>query len=91
MALRATSGDAWLAAVRAFVGAFFQCADCRKHFLKATAVPEMAHMPAARDAAVWLFRVHNEARPLVIHARWRLTECTAWDLLTAALVLLLLL
>lgn len=62
MSLRARSGDAWLAAVRSFVGAFFQCADCRKHFLKATSRPEMAHLPAPSDAALWLFRVHNEAR-----------------------------
>ena len=58
-------GGEWLAGARAFVGSFFTCTDCSKHFMERTAAADVSALRAgrgapARQAALWAWRVHNE-------------------------------
>ena len=58
-------GGLWLGGVRAFVGSFFTCTDCSKHFMARTAAADVAALRGgrgapARLAALTAWRVHNE-------------------------------
>ena len=58
-------GALWLGGVRAFVGSFFTCTDCAKHFMARTAAADVAALRGgrgapARLAALTAWRVHTE-------------------------------
>jgi hypothetical protein len=61
----AHGGGDWLGGARAFIGSFFTCTDCSRHFMDRTAAADVAALSAgrgapARQAALWAWRVHNE-------------------------------
>ncbi|GAQ90771.1 hypothetical protein KFL_006820090 [Klebsormidium nitens] len=57
--LDAGEGGAALAALRGFVDVGFQCDECRRHFLEASAAPDAAAVTTRREAALWLWGMHN--------------------------------
>lgn len=53
------AGAVWLAGVKGFVSAFFQCAECAKHFVRHAEGEEAVAVATKRDAVLWLWRTHN--------------------------------
>uniref|UniRef100_A0A061S7X1 Sulfhydryl oxidase n=1 Tax=Tetraselmis sp. GSL018 TaxID=582737 RepID=A0A061S7X1_9CHLO len=53
-------GRAWMEAVTGYIGNFFQCAECSRHFLIRTKKQDSLDVATRRDAVLWLWRVHNE-------------------------------
>eukprot|EP00951_Prasinocladus_malaysianus_P049211 scaffold667191_cov64-Prasinocladus_malaysianus.AAC.1 len=47
-------------AVKAYIGSFFQCADCAKHFTQRIEQSDADEVATRRDAVLWIWRVHNE-------------------------------
>ena len=53
------SGAVWLAAVKGFVGSYFQCSECAKHFMKHATGEEARAVATKRDACLWMWKAHN--------------------------------
>lgn len=53
------SGAVWLAAVKGFIGNFFQCSECAKHFMRHAVGEEAVAVATKRDAVLWMWRTHN--------------------------------
>lgn len=73
--LDAGEGGAALAALDGFVDVGFQCDECRRHFLEASAAPDAVAVATRRDAVLWLWGMHNRVSarlrgsPRRLHAR----------------------
>lgn len=55
------SGQEWLGVLKGYVEHFFQCMECAGHFLQYANSPDARLVLTKRDAALWLWRIHNEA------------------------------
>lgn len=55
----ANAGAVWLAAVKGFIGNYFQCSECAKHFMAHASKEEALAVASRRDAALWAWRTHN--------------------------------
>lgn len=53
------AGAVWLAAVRGFVGSYFQCTECARHFGRHAGGEEALQVARKRDAVLWMWRAHN--------------------------------
>jgi len=47
--------------IREFVDLYFDCRDCRSHFLMAAREEKLVEVRTRRELVMWLWRVHNMA------------------------------
>eukprot|EP00899_Mesostigma_viride_P000987 jgi/Mesvir1/1088/Mv17600-RA.1 len=52
-------GAMWLASVRAYVGTFFACDQCQRHFMEASSKPDAMAVQSKHDAVMWMWGMHN--------------------------------
>ncbi|KAK9819339.1 hypothetical protein WJX74_007870 [Apatococcus lobatus] len=52
-------GAVWMAAIKGFVGRFFQCSDCAQHFMEMASEPAAAHVKSRKQAILWMWSAHN--------------------------------
>ena len=53
------AGAVWLAAVKGFVGSYFQCSECAAHFMRHAGAQAALAVATKRDAVLWVWRAHN--------------------------------
>eukprot|EP00854_Cymbomonas_tetramitiformis_P006087 gene6087-7308_t len=55
----ADGGAMWMEGVRSFVSAFFNCNECRTHFLEQATTEDAKKVQTKRDAVMWMWATHN--------------------------------
>ncbi|KAL4857301.1 Sulfhydryl oxidase 1 [Chlorella vulgaris] len=53
------SGAVWLAAIKGFVGNYFQCTECAQHFMLHAGGEEALRVVDKRSACLWIWKAHN--------------------------------